>query len=80
MSSQVGLYWKETSEMNGLFDGFVLNIMVHLVDKLSGYWNARSYWRMSQVMGPELKSYGKMKPFGLWICKVELQVELWQRI
>jgi len=33
LSRQVGLYWRETSEMNGLFDGFILNIMVHLADK-----------------------------------------------
>ena len=27
------LYWKETLEMNGLFDGFILSIVVYLVDK-----------------------------------------------
>ena len=36
LSGQVGLYWKETLEMNGLFDRFVLNVVVHLVDKPSG--------------------------------------------
>jgi len=64
--------------MNGLFGGFVLSIVAHLVDKPSGHWNARSCWRMSQAVGPELKSYGERKPFGLWSanCKVELQAEL----
>ena len=61
--------------MNGLFDGFVLSIMVHLADKPSSHWNVRSCWRVSQAVEPELKSYGKRKPFGLWSanCKVEMQ-------
>jgi len=35
--SQVELYSKETSEMNGLFGEFILSIVAHLVDKLSGH-------------------------------------------
>ena len=34
---QIGLYWRETSEMTGLFDGFILSVMVHLADKPSGH-------------------------------------------
>ena len=52
--------------MNGLFDGFVLNIVAHLVDKPSGHWNTRLYWKVSQVVGLELKSYGEIMPFGIW--------------
>jgi len=37
LSGQVKLYWREILEMNGLFDGFVLNVIVHFVDKLSGH-------------------------------------------
>ena len=37
LSGQVKLYWRETLEMNGLFDGFVLNVMAHLVDKPSSH-------------------------------------------
>ena len=33
LSGQVGLYWRETSEMNGLTDGVVLNVVVHMADK-----------------------------------------------
>ena len=33
LSGQVGLYWKETSEMNGLADGVVLSVVAHLADK-----------------------------------------------
>jgi len=63
--------------MNGLFDGFVLNIVVHLADKLFGYWNARSCWKVSQAVGLELKNYSEMKPFGLWSAKWNgLQMEL----
>ena len=60
----------------------VLNVVVYLVDKPSGYWNMRSCWRVSQAVGPKLKSYGERKPFGLWSanCKIEMQTELWQRI
>ena len=34
---QVELYWKEISEMNGLFGEFILSIVVYLADKLSGH-------------------------------------------
>ena len=37
LSGQIGLYWKETSEMNGFFDGFVLNVVVYLADKPSSH-------------------------------------------
>ena len=51
--------------------------MVHLADKPPGHWNASSCWRVFQVMGPELKNYGKRKPFGLWSAKWNgLQTEL----
>ena len=33
----VELYWKKTSEMNGLFGEFVLSIMAHLADKPSDH-------------------------------------------
>jgi len=64
--------------MISFFDEFFLSIIAHLVDKSSGYWNVRSYWRVSQVVEPELKSYSKRKPFRLWSAKykVELQTEL----
>jgi len=63
--------------MNGLIDGFILNVMVCLADKPSGHWNMRSCWRVSQAMGPKLKNYGEMKPFGLWSVKWNgLQTEL----
>ena len=52
--------------MNGLFDRFILSIVAHLADKPSGHWNMRLCWRVSQVVGPELKSYSERKPFGLW--------------
>ena len=32
---QVGLYWRETSEINGLANGFILSIVAYLVDKPS---------------------------------------------
>jgi len=57
--------------MNSLFDGFVLNVMVHLVNKPSGHWNIRSCWRVSQAVGPELKNYSERKPFGLLKCEVK---------
>jgi len=66
--------------MNGFFKGFVLNVMAHLADKLSSYWNARLCWGVSQEVGLELKSYGEMKPFGLEVWGNGLQTELWQRI
>jgi len=37
LSGQVGLYWKETLEINGLFGVFILSIIVYLVDKLSDH-------------------------------------------
>ena len=77
----VRLYWKKTLEMNSLFDGFILNVVAHLADKLSSHWNVRSCWRVSQAVGPELKNYSKRKPFGLWSTKWNgLQMELWQRV
>jgi len=68
--------------MNSLFDKFFLSIMEYLADKLSGHWNMRSYWKVSQAVRPELKSYSERKPFGLWSVKykVELQMELQQKI
>jgi len=55
--------------MNGLFGGFVLSIVAYLADKPFGHWNARSCWRVSQVVGPELKNYSERKLFGLWSAK-----------
>ena len=57
--------------MNGLFDKFFLSIVEHLVDKPSGYWNIRSYWRVFQAVGQGLKSYGKRKPFWTLKCKIQ---------
>ena len=56
--------------------------MVYLVDRPSGHWNTRSCWRVSQVVGLELKSYSERKPFWTLKCEVqvELQMELWQRV
>ena len=63
--------------MIGLFDGFILNVMAHLADKPSGYWNTRLCWRVSQVVGLELKNYSERKLFGLWSTKWNgLQMEL----
>jgi len=63
--------------MNGLFDEFVLNIVAHLADKLFSHWNTRLCWKVSQAVGPELKNYSEMKPFGLWSVKWNgLQMEL----
>ena len=64
--------------MNNLFGEFLLNIVEHLADKLSGYWNMRLYWRVSQAVGSELKSYSERKPFWTWSAdyRVELQIEL----
>ena len=63
--------------MNGLADGFVLSIMVCLADKPSVHWNMRSCWRVSQVVGPELRNYSERKLFGLWSTKWNgLQIEL----
>ena len=71
----------KTLEMNGLADGVVLNIVVRLADKPSVHWNARSCWRGSQVVGPELRNYGERKPFGLWSAKWNgLQMELQQKV
>ena len=63
--------------MNSLVDGFVLSVMAHLVDKPSGYWNARLCWKVFQAVGLELKNYGERKPFRLWSAKWNgLQTEL----
>ena len=63
--------------MNGLADGVILNVMARLADKPSVHWNARSCWRVSPVVGPELKNYGERKLFGLWSAKSSrLQTEL----
>ena len=59
--------------MNGLADGVVLSVVVCLVDKPSVHWNARSCWRGSQGVGPELRNYGERKPFGLF--EVRSQVD-----
>ena len=57
--------------MNGLTDGVVLSIVACLVDKPSVHWNARSCWRESQAVGPELRNYSERKPFGLLKCEVK---------
>ena len=72
----------ETLEIISLFGEFILNVVAHLADKPAGHWNARSYWKVSQAVGLELKNYGERKLFELWSMsyKVELQIELQQRI
>jgi len=63
--------------MNGLFDGFILNIVAYLADKPSGHWNTKLCWRVFQAVGLELKNYSERKPFGLWSTKWNrLQTEL----
>jgi len=62
-------------------DGVILNVVVCLADKPLVHWNTRSCWRVSPVVGLELKNYGEKKPFGLWSAKSSrLQTELWQRV
>ena len=63
--------------MNGFADGVVLSIMARLADKPLVHWNTRLCWKVSQGVGPELRSYGERKPFGLWSAKWNgLQTEL----
>ena len=44
--------------MIGLFDEYILNIIEYLVDRQDYYWNAKLYWRVFQVVGPELTLSG----------------------